>query len=203
MAECLLEMWPSVKEYVVAVGQKKVPLPKNKAFCTASGCCDDPLFLVRVNVFLSFAKDVFPFLIRYRTDAPMLPLLCTDLLAVIHTLLTRFVQPCVLQTLTGKAAKTLAFDPADCANHVDTSKVDIGFAADQLLREVKRSKKISDMDHLSIRLDSKKFLVAMVAKMLKSPLQQSLVRSLGWLIPSAIFATKTSMAMVCKPCAGS
>ena len=43
------------------------------------------------------------------------------------------------------------------------------------------------MDCLSIHLDSKKFLVAMVAKMLeKSPLQQSLVRSLGWLIPSAI-----------------
>ena len=93
----------------------------------------------------------------------------------------------MLQTLTGKATKILAFDPVDRANLVDMRKVDIGFAADQLLCKFKCSKNISDMDCLSIRLDSQKLLVAMVAKMLeKSPLQQSLVRSLGWLIPSAI-----------------
>ena len=50
VAERLLSIRPHMKEYVSAVQSRKLPYPKNKSFKCVAKCCDDLLFLVRVNV---------------------------------------------------------------------------------------------------------------------------------------------------------
>ena len=79
VAQRVLEVWPHIQEYVAAVKARQVPDPKNKLSAAVAECCDDPLFVVKVNIFLAFAKDVTPFLTKYQTDMPMLPFMCDGL----------------------------------------------------------------------------------------------------------------------------
>ena len=186
VAERLLEVWPSVVKYVAAVREKRLPDPKNKSFSTLSLLCRDPLFLVRVNVFLTLAKDVSPLLTKFQTDQPMLQFLAHSIRSCLLDLLGRFVKPAVLATLTSPS-KLLAFHPENREHHVDSSLIDVGFAADKALKSLKRKKKVSDQDVLALRLDTKECLIKMVEKILeKSPLRFSIVQCLDWLNPNAI-----------------
>ena len=99
----------------------------------------------------------------------------SDLTKVICDLFARFVRPDVLKTLT-TASKLLSFNPNDQTNHLSKSKVNIGFSADQLLRDLQRLKKVSELDYHTIRTDSKGFLLELVKKLLdRSPLKQQSV----------------------------
>lgn len=49
-------------------------------------------------------------------------------------------------------------------NHVDLSKVNIGFAAERILREPKGSKKLSEKQIFEFRMSCKAFLIKMVKK---------------------------------------
>lgn len=56
-------------------------------------------------------------------------------------------------------------------NHVDLSKVNIGFATDRILCELKGSKKLSEKQVSEFRMSCKAFLIKMVKKLVdKSPL---------------------------------
>ena len=74
VAERLLVMWPSVVQYVAAVQSRNFLIRRTSQFATIAKCCDDLLFLVRVNVYLSLAKDFAPFLTKFQEDEP----LCTS-----------------------------------------------------------------------------------------------------------------------------
>ena len=71
-----LEVRPHVANYVNAVKSEKHPNPRIKSFYVVARCCDDPLF---INVFLSIALEITPFLKKYQTDLPMVPFLVIDL----------------------------------------------------------------------------------------------------------------------------
>ena len=111
---------------------RQLPDPKNKSFAAVAECCDGPLFVVKVNIFLAFAKDVTPFLTKYQTDMPMLPFMCDDLFEAITDLAARFIKEDVMKNITGPL-KLLGLSVHDRSNHLDTSAIDIGFAADRLL----------------------------------------------------------------------
>ena len=82
--------------------------------------------------------------------------------------------------------KLLRLSVHDRSNHLDTSAIDIGFAADRLLRDLRR-KKVNDKDCFAVRQDAKKCLVTIVDNLVeKSPLKQGFVRNLAWLNPLAI-----------------
>ena len=94
----------------------------------------------------------------------MLPFLAPDLLKAICDLLSPLVKAEVMQNIKN-VSNLLAFDPDDPddkANHVQISKVDIGFAANRLLQELKETKHFSDLDCHSIRVEDKSFLQVMV-----------------------------------------
>ena len=174
VASLVLEMWPHVEQYATAVKTRQLPQPKTKSWAMIAQCCDDSLFVVKANIFLTFAKDVTPFLTKYQTDQPMLLFLSSDLVRLICDLLARFVKKEVLSPIKGPV-KLLQQAIHDRTNHVDTSAIDIGFAADRALCELKRNKKISDREAFSVRQDAKKCLVTMVDNLLeKSPLRQGL-----------------------------
>ena len=111
--------------------------------------------MVKVNIFLAFAKDVTPFLTKYQTDMPMLPFMSDDLFEAITDLATRFIKKDVMEKIKGPV-KLLGLSLHDRSNHLDTSAIDIGFAADSMLRDLRRKKKISDKDCFALRQDAKK-----------------------------------------------
>ena len=118
---------------------------------------------------------------------PMLPFMSDDdLFEAITDLATRFIKKDVMEKIKGPV-KLLRLSLHDRSNHLDTSAIDIGFAADSMLRDLRRKKKVSDKDCFAIRQDAKKCLVTIVDNLLeKSPLRQGFMRNLAWLNPLAI-----------------
>lgn len=92
VAEHLLEMFPHLCKYVAAAKKGDIPLPQTKAFGVVLEATCDPLFPVKLNCFVSVAKTISPFLLRYQTDRPMLPFLASDLHRMVKHLLYRFMK---------------------------------------------------------------------------------------------------------------
>lgn len=83
VAERGLRLWPHVSTYVDMVGKGELPNPKVKSFDEVKSRCADPLFTVKVAIFISIARELDPFLVMYQTDKPMLPFLCEDMTKLI------------------------------------------------------------------------------------------------------------------------
>ena len=70
---------------------------------------------------------------------------------------------------------------------LETSKIDTGFVAEQITKDLLRKKKISERDLLQFRLQCKAFLQAVCQKMLfKCPLKFKLTRCLACLDPNYV-----------------
>lgn len=73
------------------------------------------------------------------------------------------------------------FNLDDDSRLLGHSKIDCGFVANDKL------KGLTERERLSVRLDFKQFVVAMVKKIQdKSPLNYKLVRNLEWLLPKTV-----------------
>ncbi|KAH8034244.1 hypothetical protein HPB51_021957 [Rhipicephalus microplus] len=120
-----------------------------------------------------------PFLTEYQLDKPLVFFLKRDLECLVRKLLARFVKCSVLSVSTGVVGM-LKMDVADPNNHVSSEKVDIGHAAEQVLKAAK----VSSKDVFAFRMECKQFLVSTTKKILeKSPLTYHLVRNLSSLDP--------------------
>ena len=64
-----------------------------------------------------------------------------------------------------------------------SDKVDTGFAAEKLQRDLHK-RKVSEHDCLSVQLDTKRCLVAVCLE--KCPLNYLLARNLNWIVPDFI-----------------
>ena len=184
VAECLLEMWTHVCEYVAAVKKGDIPLPETKAFGVVSEATCDPLFTVKLNCFVSVAKVMTPFLARYQTDRPMLPFLASDMHQMMKHLLYRFVKSDVVNDISlDSLSELIISDPALMRK---TSDIDIGFMADAQLKQMQRSTRsiVSDRDVLGLCLECRDFIHKIVVRMLMtSPTKHSIVRNLTCLDP--------------------
>lgn len=75
--------------------------------------------------------------------------------------------------------------------HKDASQIDLGFAADSTLKQLRSTKKVSDRQSLEIRLDSKKLLMTLLDKLLaKAPVKHTLVRCLQCFDPRHMAKSK-------------
>ena len=139
VAERVLEMWPHIKTYVKAVAKNEVPTPTTKAFELIQQSTRDLLIEVKLNAFLSLAKVVTPFLTVYQTDRTMIPFLAGDLHTMLKQLLTRFMKDDFVESLS--LAKMTEIDVNDTKSCKSSSKVQLGFTADSLLKQLLLSKK--------------------------------------------------------------
>ena len=84
----------------------------------------------------------------------------------------------------------LAIDFSDASNQVGYSRVDVGFAADRILRTLLVKKKVSDLQAMQFRTDCKTFLLTLITHLLRrNPLKYTIVKNLNCLDP----------ALVCNP----
>lgn len=179
----MLKILPDMMTYVHAVEAGKFSKPAAKSYLTVKEGCTDPLMQAKLSFLLSFSKEVAPFLTRYQTDRPMIPFLGEDLFNLMSSIMSRFVKADVManaNTLT----KLMSLDIADTKNLAHARKVDVGFCAEKLLKNLVSTKKISDRAELEFRNDCRKSLQTLAEKLQeKSPLHYSLVRNMDCLNP--------------------
>ena len=105
-------------------------------------------------------------------------------------LMGRFLKEAPLKEATS-TLKLLHVAFQDSSLHKDASKIDIGFAAETTLNQLKSSKKISERQVLEIKMDCKKLLITMTDKLLKKgPVHHQLVRSMQCLDPRRMAVSK-------------
>ena len=115
-------------QYITAAKSGRATEPKNKSFENVQQSVKDPLLTAKLNFFLMIAKEIQQFLTKYQADKPRLPFLTTEMKNLVKELMQKFIKPDLLS------------DAPSVANHVDLSKVKIGFAAERILCELKGSK---------------------------------------------------------------
>ena len=68
VAERAIKIWPHVKAYVQKVTEKSIPNPRTTSYDTVASCTKDTLIIIKLLAFVSIAKLVTPFLVKYQTD---------------------------------------------------------------------------------------------------------------------------------------
>jgi hypothetical protein len=180
VCERAMSMLPGVQKYVSAVSSKRCTDPKTKSFATVAESIRDPLLVAKLAVFLSIAKLLQSFLKQYQTDAPMIPFLYSDLEILLRNLMERFVKADVL-----KPSKNIhKIDVTDEKNLCEYTKVDVGFSAQKILKDLSSAKKITDRQVMAFRMECRAFLQCIVKQLLlKSPLNYALVKNVTVLDP--------------------
>lgn len=134
------------------------------------------------------AKQINPFLTAFQTDRPMLPCMSLSLYTLLKSLLNRFIKSELVIEATSPL-KILKLKPTDKEQQLDYQKVDVGFVAQQMLKE--KSGKLSERQVLQFRMECKDFLAKTASKLLdKTPINYRLVRNMSCLDPRLMASEK-------------
>ena len=104
----------------------------------------------KLATFVSVAKVLEVFLTLYQTDRVMVPFIAGDLEKVLRTLMRRFIKSSVLSS-ADTVVKLIQIDVGVEENYCERHKIDPGFVADQLLSDLSKEKKISELQALQFR----------------------------------------------------
>ena len=88
----------------------------------------------KIAFFPSVAKQVSPFLTAFQADKSMLPIMSIRLCTLLKSLCKRFIKG-ELVTEATFPLKILRLKPSDKEQQLDYQKVDVGFVAQQMLKE--------------------------------------------------------------------
>ncbi|PIK59480.1 hypothetical protein BSL78_03552 [Apostichopus japonicus] len=176
VAERIQEILPDIAKYVKSAKAQQVSCPKTKSFEVIFEAMKDPLLEAKLAYFTLVAKEVYPFLVRYQTDKPMLPFLATDMHVVLKDIMKRFVKKDAIADVN-RITKVVNMDVNSSAVQCPIGEVDIGFIARKKVKALLATKKISDRQSQQFKLDCQKFLVKLSCKLLeKAPITYQLVR---------------------------
>ena len=195
-----LEMWPHVINYVNQL-LKKTNCPQTNLFLEVKACSNDPLFTVYLNLFISIAEMIEPFLVMYQTGKPMLPFLADDMKKLVLDILERFWGDNLQKVQTVSQLFLLTSDLLDSKKHKDPTDIDVGYIANCELRNLKKAEKISMKTVYKVKLEAKEFMIKFISKLLeKAPIRYGLVRYLSWLKPSCIIKDSSAAKESLKQC---
>ena len=88
----------------------------------------------KIAFFPSVAKQVNPFLTAFQTDKSMLPIMRIRLCTLLKSLCNRFIKGEHVTEATF-LLKILRLKPSDKEQQLDYQKVDVGFVAQQMLKQ--------------------------------------------------------------------
>ena len=184
VAERAIKIWPNIKTYIVAEQKlSKSQQPKCQSYINLTEYSQDHLVPAKLHFFITIAKILVPFLELFQTDKPMVPFLCGGLENIMTNLLQRFIKKQVLD----KATNVSKIDVFKKDNLVSPDKVDVGFAAKQVVDTVLKEKKASPLRVLEFQKECITFLQQMVGKLQeRCPLKYSTVRAMACLDPALL-----------------
>ena len=189
VAERAHKMWPNIKKYVSSFRATPKKAPQTASYATIKEACEDPLTVTKLKFFISVAKQLQPFLLKFQTDAPMAPFLGQSLKDLLLTLMGRFIKKDVLEQ-ADLYPKLAAIDPCDKKNQVHCKHVEFGFAAPRSLKSVTDNKTISELAVLTFKTECVQLPSAMTAKLIeRCPLKYPLVTYLFSLNPPKMISS--------------
>lgn len=172
------------------VNKGDLPDPKVKSFEAVKKSSKDPLFIPKVMIFNSIAREIKPFLTLYQTDKPMLPFFSEDLFQLMKGLMGRFFKEEPMKEAT-TVLKLLHIPLQDSSIHKDATKINLGFSAETCLKQLRSINKVSERQALELRMECKTFLIKLLEKLQnKAPVNQQLVRSMRCLDPRYMAESK-------------
>ena len=166
VAERAHQMWPNIKKYVSSFRATPQKASQTSSYATIKEACEDPLTVTKLEFFISVAKQLQPFLLKFQTDTPMAPFLGQSLKDLLLTLMGRFIKKDVLEQ-ADSFPKLAAIDPCDKKNQVHCKHVEFGFAARRSLKYVTDNKIISELSVLTFKTECVQLLSAMTAKIIE------------------------------------
>lgn len=184
VAERAICIWPCVQKYVAATLKlSKSKRPTCQSYINLCEYVDDPLVLAKLNFFVCIAKVLMPYLELFQTDKPMMPYISDELQKILTNLLNRFVKKSVLDT----TRNIVKVDFNKKENIVSPDKVDVGFAAKQVVDDAEKSKKASKLQVYEFHQECITFLQKMTEKILeRCPLKFATIRALNAIDPKFI-----------------
>ena len=188
-AERAISIWSNVEKMVSFwEEQPSSKRPKSKSYGYVKTAVDDSLTDVKLEFFAYIAGILEPFLKMYQTDKPMIPFLYFDLKSLVLTLMKLFIKSSVLsEAKTGNQLCDIDIEKE--SNQVKLKNIDLGFAAEAKLRNLKTEDKVTVSQESTFRREVKTFLVSLLQKLLKkTPLSSIVVRSASIFDPSIIIA---------------
>ena len=185
VAERALQLWNAVKTYVAAVEAKQVANPSTVSVSTVKKFAGDVTVPAKLACFISVCHQFAPFLKKYQDDQPLLPFLGDDLFSLMRNLMRRYIKNDVIDGIT--KSQLMALDPSDREHFAGKSNIDLGLVADELLKPLLCSRKVSDLRLMELKMAFRSFLVTILTKLkAKAPLKYPLVRHLSCLDPSVM-----------------
>lgn len=187
VAKRALEMIPTIRVFCDAIKEKKVNQPTCKSYFNVLEGLKDPLLEIKIHCFISIAEIVnSKFLVKYQTDAPMIPFLAEDLFQMNKLLMFRVLKTESVNNLT--THKNVAiFNFKNKDDHCHVHRVDLGFMAEKGIKALLSKKEISPKQALEIRGSCQAPILRLLEKLQeKSPFSCQLVRCLACLNPTEI-----------------
>lgn len=176
VAERAISILPNIIKYVDAVKKNK-RTPTCNSFKIVATAIEDKMLGPKLSFFRSLASDVEPFLRKFQSDAPLVPLLYGSLMATMRTVMSRFVKAEIIES--GQDLSKV--DLTNKENLIAYKNVDLGFATRDTLR---RTHGLKDRDILDFRRDCRKAMEALCQKLLqRSPLKFKLTKVISFRDP--------------------
>ena len=147
VADRLIKIWPNiVKLFKFWNGLQ----PKSKSYMNVKDVIGDVLYPAKLSFFSCVAGLMQPFVLRYQTDNPMIPFLHDDLFSLLFSLLQLIVTPDILDKIKAMSElKNIDLDKKE--NLLKGNQFDIGFAANQLICELKGEGSVASTDVTALR----------------------------------------------------
>ena len=65
-------MWPNIKKYVSSFRATPKKAPQTASYAAIKEACEDPLTVTQLEFFISVAKQLQPFLLKFQIDGSLL-----------------------------------------------------------------------------------------------------------------------------------
>ena len=182
-------IWPNIQVFIAQIcAGLKSKISKNHSFTSLQGVTQDLLVPSKLQLFCTIAKVLHPFLEVFQRERPMLPFMAEYLYDILCTILDKFIKKSVMEKVTSMA-KLAKVDVMEKENLLHAKEVDIGFAAQKLVTDLQKKKKVSERQIFEYQNECQVFLQSLTVKLLeRCPLQYPVVRNIVCLDPKYMAA---------------
>lgn len=173
-----IKIFDHVSQFIKEYAEEK----ENKNLQYLRETMKDPFLKAKLCAFRSILSDIEPFLRRFQSQKPMVPYLFSSIEELLKKEMMRFIKPEKIRE-ANTSQKLINLDLHLFENLAKVEKIDVGFGAKNILRQIKSSEK----DKLAFRIEFRTLLITMINKLKeKSPLKCHLARGLTALDPKLI-----------------
>ncbi|KAJ8685963.1 hypothetical protein QAD02_021756 [Eretmocerus hayati] len=140
----------------------------SRSYKNVSRMVKDRLIIPKLSFFSWLAKHVEPYLTFYQSNNPLAPFLFDDLSDLLTQVMSRFVQPDKLRSISN----IIEIDLKKESGLIPGAKTDLPFATRDAIRQCRKSLALTDKEIINFIQDCRSVLVSFCSELFaKSPLK--------------------------------